>query len=135
MWSCSSVSTGTSALCGRSGLIRLANEATWQPRTRSSAIGRLTKAIGIVIAAVVLSQYLGAYGFLWSIGADPRSATPLTLARYWYYFSDRPDVRVRLQIASIGGVVLLSLVAIPAVLPRGRSLHGDARFAKRSEIA
>lgn len=114
---------------------QIANTATWQPHYKSSAVGRLAKAVGIVAAGVVLSQYLAAYLFLWSIGADPHSATPLTIARYAYYFGDRADVSVRLKIASAAGVALIVLVVLPIVLPRRRSLHGDARFANRREIA
>jgi type IV secretion system protein VirD4 len=114
---------------------QIANAATWQPHYKSSAVGRLAKAVGIVAAAVVLSQYLAAYLFLWSIGADPRAATPLTIARYAYYFGDRADVSVRLKVASAASVAVLLLVALPIVLPRKRALHGDARFANRREIA
>lgn len=114
---------------------QIANAATWQPHYKSSAIGRLATAVGVAAAAVVLSQYLAAHLFLWSIGADPRSATPLTIARYAYYFGDRADVSVRLKIASAAGVAVLLLVALPIALPRRRALHGDARFANRREIA
>lgn len=116
-------------------MTQLANAATWRPRTSSGATGRFAKIVGIGVVALVLSQYLAGYAFLWSIGADPLSATPLTIARYSYYFGDRADVSVRLKITSAAGVVLILLAAIPAVLPRNRSLHGDARFANGREIA
>jgi type IV secretion system protein VirD4 len=116
-------------------MILLANAATWQPRARSSAAGRIAKIVGIGVLALALSQYFAGYAFLWSIGADPRSATPLTIARYAYYFGDRAEVSVRLKIASGAGVVLILLVGLPIVLPRRRSLHGDARFANQREIA
>src|SRR5688572_18794385 len=116
-------------MCGKSGMTQLANAATWRPPTRSSAAGCIAKAVGIAAVALVLSQYLAGYAFLWSIGADPLSATPLTIARYSYYFGDRADVSVRLKIASAAGVAAILLVALPVALPRSRSLHGDARFA------
>jgi type IV secretion system protein VirD4 len=116
-------------------MTQLANAATWQPRTRPRAAASVAKTVGIGVLALVLSQYLAGYAFLWSIGADPRSATPLTIARYAYYFGDRPDVSVRLKITSAASVVGISLVALLVALPRRRSLHGDARFANRREIA
>lgn len=116
-------------------MTQLENTVIWRPRTRSAAAGRITKIVGIGVVALVLSQYLAGYAFLWSIGAEPLSATPLTIARYSYYFGDRADVSVRLRIASAAGVALVLLVAIPTVLPRTRALHGDARFANRREIA
>lgn len=113
----------------------LENTATWQPRARSAAAARIAKIVGIAVLALTLSQYLAGYAFLLSIGNNPRSATPLTIARYAYYFGDRADVSVRLKITSAAGVAVLALVALPVVLPRRRSLHGDARFANRPEIA
>lgn len=116
-------------------MTQLANAVTWRPRTRPSAAGRIAKAVAIGVGALVLSQYFAGYAFLWSIGADPLSATPLTIARYGYYFGDRADVSVRLKIASAAGAAVIALVALPVVVPRRRSLHGDARFANRREIA
>ena len=54
------------------------------------------------------------------------------MARYAYYYGDRADVRRRLALSSSAGlaVVLASLAVL--ALPRRRSLHGDARFARRS---
>jgi len=115
-------------------MTQLENTAIWRPRTRSSAAGRVAKIVGIGVVALVLSQYLAGYAFLWSIGANPLLATPLTIARYSYYFGDRADVSMRLKIASAAGLALIVLVAIPTVLPRSRSLHGDARFANNREI-
>ncbi len=67
-------------------MTQLANTAIWRPRTKSAAAGRITKIVGIGVAALVLSQYLAGYAFLWSIGAEPLSATPLTIARYSLLF-------------------------------------------------
>jgi type IV secretion system protein VirD4 len=116
-------------------MTQLANAATWRPRTNASAIARIARALAISVAGAMLSQYLAGYFFLWSIGADPRTASPLTVVRYAYYYGDRPEVGVRLKVASAAGVALILLVAVPILLPRRRSLHGDARFASRREIA
>ncbi|MDY6944572.1 MAG: hypothetical protein SXG53_02545, partial [Pseudomonadota bacterium] len=88
---------------------------------------------GIVLGAgaLVVSQYLAGYAFLWSVGANPRGATPLTIARYAYYFSDRADIALRLKVASAVGVGLIIVATLPVLLPRKRTLHGDAAFATR----
>ncbi len=116
-------------------MTQLANAAIWQPRTNASPRGRLAKAAAIGVAVLILSQYLAGYVFLWSIGSRPLAATPLTIVRYAYYYGDRTDVVQRLKIASVASLTLMVLLAIPALLPRQRSLHGDARFASTREIA
>jgi type IV secretion system protein VirD4 len=84
---------------------------------------------------MVLAQYLAGYFFLWSLEENPRTATPLTIARYAYYYGARPDIRRRLIVSSLSATALALLSGLALLLPRGRSLHGDARFARRSEIA
>ena len=93
---------------------QLANAATWRPPTKPGAAGQFAVALGVGAAALVLSQYLAAYLFLWSIHADPLSATPLTIARYAYYFGDRDDVSLRLERLA-GGIAEVG----QRVLPRG----------------
>jgi type IV secretion system protein VirD4 len=86
-------------------------------------------------AGLLVSDYLSGVFFLWSVHADPRRATPLTISQYGYYYGNRADIRRRLWLCSAfaGAVVLVSLGAV--LLPRRPSLHGDARFARRAEIA
>ncbi|GFE87298.1 type IV secretory system conjugative DNA transfer family protein [Steroidobacter agaridevorans] len=116
-------------------MIPLVNAATWPPRTNVRATRRLARATVLGGGALVLSQYLAGYAFLWSVGADPRAATPLTIARYAYYFSDRADIALRLKVASAIGVLVIVVAALPALLPRKRALHGNATFATRREMA
>ena len=83
----------------------------------------------------VIALYLAGWLFLTSIHLDPRAAGPLTIARYGYYYGDRPEFRIRL-LASCAVATVLVLASLGACLmPRRRALHGDARFARRSEIA
>jgi type IV secretion system protein VirD4 len=81
-----------------------------------------------------LSQYLAGWLVLFMERADVREASPLTVLRYAAYYGDVPVIRRRLWFAS--GVGLLVVLGCGAALfaPRGRSLHGDARFARRGEI-
>jgi type IV secretion system protein VirD4 len=88
-----------------------------------------------VIAAGVVAQYLAGYFFLWSVDANPRSATPLTVARYFHYFGSRNEVYRKLLIAEGLGLLLVGAVAVIVFLPSPRALHGSARFATSREVA
>jgi type IV secretion system protein VirD4 len=83
----------------------------------------------------MLVQYLAGYLFLWWVQANPREASPLTIVRYAYYYGHREDLRQRLAASSAMAAVGVGAVALIALLPKARSLHGNARFATRREIA
>ena len=112
-----------------------ASAAAWQPPS-STARGRpFLKAAAVALAALIGAQYLAGFFFLWSAHLDPRGATPLTIARYAYYYSEQPAIRGALLRACAGGFALVFLSAGCLLLPRRRPLHGEARFATRREIA
>jgi type IV secretion system protein VirD4 len=111
-----------------------ANAATW-PLSKARRAPTLAKAAGIAVAGVILSQYLGGCLFLASLHLDPRAASPLTISRYAYYYGDRRDMGARVWITSVAGLALVGLCGLAACLPRRRTLHGDARFATRREVA
>lgn len=112
-----------------------AGVAPWQRPVKRSRFGIAGKLVLGTLAGVILAQYLAGYLFLWWIRADPKEASPLTIARYAYYYGDRVDLRQRLAISSAAGVVLVGAAALIALLPKARALHGNARFAGRREIA
>src|SRR6185437_7316868 len=89
----------------------------------------------LALLSLLVAQYLAGFLFLWSVRADPRTATPLTIARYGYYYGDRRAIATRLEWCSAIGASLVGLSSLARYLPRRRSLHGDARFARRGEIA
>lgn len=93
------------------------------------------RAVAVILAGFIASQYLAGFLFLWSVHLDPKGASPVTVARYAYYFRDRANVRKKLLLASGGGALAVLLGGLAVLLPRRRSLHGDARFARRGEIA
>ena len=97
----------------------------WVKALRTAAVG---------VAAVIAAQYLAGCFFLWSVHGDVRSAGPLTLLRYAYWYGDRVAVRGRLEGSAAAGVVLVLLCGLLVLWPRRRSLHGDARFARRAEV-
>ncbi len=112
-----------------------ASTAAWhRPRSRKG-LALAAKLVLGTLAAALAAQYLAGYLFLWWIRASPREATPLTVARYAYHFGERAEVRRRLSISSAAGLVLVGAGALLALWPKSRSLHGNARYATRAEIA
>ncbi|MGE0115010.1 MAG: type IV secretory system conjugative DNA transfer family protein [Steroidobacteraceae bacterium] len=111
-----------------------ANAAAWSP-VANPARPVLLKALCMVSAGVMAASYLAGFLLLWSLDLNPRSATPLTMVRYAYYYGDRPAVQRRLLLSLSGGVTLVGCCALALLMPRRRSLHGDARFASAREIA
>jgi type IV secretion system protein VirD4 len=91
--------------------------------------------LGALVAGIVVSQYLAACLLLASLHRNLSEASPFTIARYGAYYGDRPEVRRKLLLSSLGGCAGVVLVPLAVLLPRRRSLHGDARFARRREIA
>lgn len=112
-----------------------ANAAHSPPPKAPPWVGVTLRAAGASSLALAFSQYLAGFFFLWLSHLSPRSAGPLTVARYAHYYGDRADIRHRVWIASGLGVVLVGVCALPIILPRRRALHGDARFATRREMA
>lgn len=89
--------------------------------------------VGLLFIAAA-GLYLAGYFFLWSIKAQPWTATPLTTYRYWHYYGERADVRRALLWSLAGGMGLAFGAGLLAMIPRKRPLHGDARFATKTEI-
>ena len=111
-----------------------ASAAAWRPPAKLKRRFPWGAAV-TAIAGLLASQYLAGFLFLWSVRLAPKGASPMTVARYAYYFGDRADVRRKLLLASGGGTAAVLLGGLAVLLPRRRALHGDARFARRGEIA
>jgi type IV secretion system protein VirD4 len=107
--------------------------AAWSKPAKppSNKLGKI--ALGS-IAALVLASYLAGCFFLWSLHADVRQATPLTITQYGYYYGERVNIRHRLIGSSACALAFVSLSFSVLVLPHRRRLHGDARFATHAEI-
>lgn len=105
------------------------------PPALKNSKARWPKIVCAVIAGLVASQYLAGCLLLASIHRTISEASPFTIARYGAYYGDRPDVRRKLFRSSLGGLAGVALVPLALLLPRRRPLHGDARFARRREIA
>jgi len=110
--------------------------AAHSPRVKAPPWLSVTlRAAALAVIALGVSQYLAGFFFLWLSHLNPRSADPLTVARYAHYYGDRAEIQKRVWIASGMGLFLVGFCALPVILPRRRTLHGEARFATRREMA
>src|SRR5437868_12628420 len=100
---------------------------------RSARRRRVGKIVLAAIAGLAASQYLAAHLFLRSLHLQG-PATPLTLTRYLYHHGQYRQVRRRVLESSAIAIGIVTAAALPALWPRRRSLHGDARFATKAEI-
>jgi type IV secretion system protein VirD4 len=113
----------------------LAN-AHWQPAPKvASVLRRCAMVAALTAVGAIAAQYLAGYFFLWSLHADPRRATPVTILQYWLYYGHIPFIRHRAILCSAAGLSLVTALAAVLVIPKRRALHGEARFARKPEIA
>ncbi len=92
------------------------------------------KLIVVSLLGIVAASYVGAYFFLLFLKLTPTEASPLTLPRYAYYYWNKPQVRSRLIGAGALALLIVGGMALIVALPKRRSLHGDARWAKARDI-
>lgn len=112
-----------------------ASTAAWQPSVKSRAVPRVLKWGLVALGALFVSQYLAGCLFLFMERGDVREASPLTVLHYAVYYGEIKYVRRQLWFASGLGLALVLGCGVIVFAPRRRSLHGDARFATRREIA
>ncbi len=109
--------------------------APWRPAARDHWGRRCLLGGVFAVFGLVISQWLAGFMLLWSLRLPPKLATPLTVSQYAVYYGRLPVLRHRLWVCSGLGLGCVALSSLIFLLPRGRSLHGDAQFAPRSEIA
>ena len=112
-----------------------ASIAASRPPANAGRGAALVRVVGAAIVALIAALYLAGFFFLWSIHLDPRTASPLTVLRFAYYYGTWPQVAGALARACAEGVAAVALTGLVLLLPKRRSLHGEARFATRREIA
>lgn len=91
--------------------------------------------VGALLVSAVAGSYLAGFLFLWSFDLNPWNATPLTVVQYALYYGDWPHIHGHLIWCSACSLLLVSAIPTALVWPKPRSLHGDAGFATRREIA
>jgi type IV secretion system protein VirD4 len=101
------------------------------PQTATASAGAY---LGLLTGAAIVALYLAGYFFLYKLGLPPYEATPLTILRYWAHYGTDPATRQWLTICTTAGVALAAAFVVPILMPVRRALHGDAQFAKISEI-
>lgn len=88
----------------------------------------------LVLAAIGVWAYTAGGIFLMAFDHKFEEATPLTLYQYWYHYGAARQVQKWLFIASGISLALLLAPVVFFLAPGKRSLFGDARFARTSEI-
>lgn len=96
---------------------------------------KLSAWVLLAIIALVAAAWLSAVLFLGFSGAEPIAhARPWTLYSYAYWHGANPKIDAWLYLS---GFLALAALAAPLLLllPKGESLHGDARWLRNSEVA
>ncbi len=89
--------------------------------------------LGIALLVIGWAWAIGAF-FLELTGSSMELSTPLTAYQYYYHYgTDKEILKWLIISASLATAPVIVLVLL-ILTPKKRSLHGDARFAKRSEI-
>jgi type IV secretion system protein VirD4 len=94
--------------------------------------------VGVLAGGSVLAFYLAGYLFLVKLHSTtlpPYAATPFTVLAYWRQYGDDPYTRRWLATCLAGGWIGAIAMVAGLLRPAARSLHGDARFATRREVA
>ena len=86
------------------------------------------------VVYIAAAAWIGGATFLAGNGLDAKSATPLTLYQYWFWYGDMPKTKAWLIGAAVVGLVLAAIPFILPFIPRKQSLFGDARWANSREI-
>lgn len=92
----------------------------------------------MLTGAVLTTLYLASYLFLVKLAnplLPPAAATPMTVLRYWQQYGTDPYTRRWLIGCLVAGASPATAAAIALFRPVSRSLHGDARFATKREVA
>jgi type IV secretion system protein VirD4 len=89
----------------------------------------------VTIGVAIGAQYLAGFLFLQWVRADPRTATPMTVARYAYYYGNREDVRRKLWISCGAGFAPVLVALMLLLRPVTPALHGNAKFSTRSQVS
>lgn len=103
-------------------------------RREGASLKALALGVAVPVGLLTAAWCAGAF-FLAASGAGPvRSASPLTLYSYWYWYSSNPRIEAWLYVSAIVGLLMVVLPIAPLLMPRKESLHGDARWSRAHEV-
>lgn len=88
----------------------------------------------LALACAVLWIYLTGGFFLAFSGGEFSDADLLTAYSYWYHYGQDEKIRSWLILSGLLSALLALLPVAALVLPKRRSLYGEARFAREPEI-
>lgn len=90
---------------------------------------------GIVLLSIpLLWVWLTGAFFMEMTGSPMEQATPLTAYQYYHHYGEQTEVMKLLVVAALFAFVVMILPVVAFLIPKTRSLHGDARFANTAEI-
>jgi type IV secretion system protein VirD4 len=116
-------------------MTQIASGAAWHRSANSTVSVRWPRALAGGVLGIMAAAYLSGAIFLQVSHLDVHRATPLTVARYAFYYRDKAGVRSRLVGSCCAGFGLALIGLVIVLLPKRRSLHGDARYATMREVA
>src|SRR5215212_668767 len=99
--------------------------------------GLATALLALAAGGFFLAEYLAGVAYFVVSKTSPADAGLDTWRSYWHWYSDDPVQRKRLQLAAGLAALLVygaPLLAYAKTRGTSRPLHGDARFARASEI-
>ena len=105
--------------------------------TKIAKAGLASALLALAAGGFFVAEYVAGVAYFLVNKTSPADVAVDTWRSYWHWYSDDPVQRKRLQVAA--GLAALLVYGAPLLLyarTRGtsRSLHGDARFARASEI-
>ena len=104
------------------------------PHSKNSTWVNAAFGLGMCLAAIGVWEYLAGSVFMALVGKKFDDAQFLTFYQYCYYYGHIKEVAKHLWTA---GGITTAIFLVPILIifaPRKKSLHGEARFASKSEI-
>ena len=95
------------------------------------------KALVILFGVIFIATtwaYLASGILLMSFSMSVDNATPLTVYRYWTSYGNNPEVIKWIYISIALSALILATPFIVILMPKKRSLHGDAKFATNLDV-
>ncbi|SHJ62134.1 type IV secretion system protein VirD4 [Malonomonas rubra DSM 5091] len=88
----------------------------------------------VTLVCAVLWVYLTGGFFLAVTGGEFKDADLMTAYSYWYHYAQDEKIRSWLSLSAIFSALVAALPLALLIIPKRRSLYGEARFATESEI-
>lgn len=87
-----------------------------------------------VLFVITIWAYLASGIILMLFGMSVDDATPLTIYRYWRFYGNDPAVINWIYLSTGLSTFILVIPFVVVLMPKKRSLHGDAKFATTMDV-